>query len=78
MVAFLSEKERVKAAHSMEQEMGVGILRACGCCGCMGLIFVWFLFVMRVLLFFLALYGDNIENKEARLLKVNLTVELEM
>lgn len=73
MVAFLSEKGRVRAARSMEQEMGKGTLRACGCGCCLGLaFFVWFLVVRVFLLFFfLTLYDEKAEKKDARSLKVN-------
>ena len=72
MVAFLSEKGRVRAAHSMEQEMGKGTLRACGCGACLGLgFFVCFLVDWGFLLFFLTLYDEKAERKDARLLKVN-------
>lgn len=76
---FPFEKERVRTAHSTDQEMGKGILRACGCGDCLGLgFFVWFLVVWIFLLFFLTFYDEKAKRKDARLLKVNLTVELEM
>lgn len=41
MVALLSEKQRVRAAHPMHQEVERGILSACGCGDCLGLGFLF-------------------------------------